>query len=83
MKNELIEEYLFPQDDKNKAAQWWNSLTDDKKIFLKDEFESLTSVDYKDALTLFTEEEVITILHQKLIREGILQDEQQPKGTKQ
>jgi hypothetical protein len=83
MKNELIEEYLFPQDDKNKAAQWWNSLTDDKKIFLKDEFESLTSVDYKDALTLFTEEEVITILHQKLIREGILQDEQQPKGIKQ
>ena len=83
MKNELIEENLFPQDDKNKAAQWWNSLTDDKKIFLKDEFESLTSVDYKDALTLFTEEEVITILHQKLIREGILQDEQQPKGTKQ
>lgn len=75
MKNELIEEYLFPQDDKNKAAQWWNSLTDDKKIFLKDEFGSLTSVDYKDALILFTEEEVITILHQKLIREGILQHE--------
>lgn len=75
MKNELIEEYLFPQDDKNKASRWWNSLTDEKKIFLKDEFGSLTSVDYKDALILFTEEEVITILHQKLIREGILQDE--------
>ena len=75
MKNELIEEYLFPQDDKDRSARWWNSLADEKKIFLKDEFGSLTSVDYKDALTLFTEEEVITILHQKLIREGILQDE--------
>lgn len=73
--NELIEEYLFPQNDKNNAARWWGTLTDDKKIFLKDEFGSLTSVDYKDALTLFTEEEVITILHQKLIREGILQNE--------
>lgn len=83
MKNELIEEYLFPQDDKDRSARWWNSLADEKKIFLKDEFGSLTSVDYKDALILFTEEEVITILHQKLIREGILQDEQQPKGTKQ
>lgn len=82
MKNELIEEYLFPQEDKDMSARWWNSLTDDKKTFLKDEFGSLTSVDYKDALTLFTEEEVITILHQKLIREGILQHEQQPKGTK-
>lgn len=82
MKNELIEEYLFPQDDKDRSARWWNSLADEKKIFLKDEFGSLTSVDYKDALILFTEEEVITILHQKLIREGILQDEQQPKGTK-
>ncbi len=40
--NELIEEYLFPQNDKDNAA-----------------------------------------LHQKLIREGILQDEQQPKGVKQ
>ena len=75
MTNELIEEYLFPQDDKDRSARWWNSLTDDKKTFLKDEFGSLTSVDYKDALTLFTEEEVITILHQKLIREGILQHE--------
>lgn len=75
MKNELIEEYLFPQDDKDRSARWWNSLADEKKIFLKDEFGSLTSVDYKDALILFTEEEVITILHQKLIREGILQDE--------
>jgi hypothetical protein len=75
MKNELIEEYLFPQDDKDRSARWWNSLADEKKIFLKDEFGSLTSVDYKDALILFTEEEVITILHQKLIREGILQHE--------
>lgn len=75
MKNELIEEYLFPQDDKDRSARWWNSLADDKKTFLKDEFGSLTNTDYKDALTLFREEEVITILHQKLIREGILQDE--------
>jgi hypothetical protein len=73
MKNELIEEYLFPQDDKDRSARWWSSLTDEKKIFLKDEFGSLTGMDYKDALILFTEEEVITILHQKLIREGILQ----------
>lgn len=75
MTNELIEEYLFPQEDKDRSARWWNSLTDDKKTFLKDEFGSLTSMDYKDALTLFREEEVITILHQKLIREGILQHE--------
>jgi hypothetical protein len=75
MKNELIEEYLFPQDDKDRSARWWNSLADEKKIFLKDEFGSLTGMDYKDALTIFREEEVITILHQKLIREGILQDE--------
>jgi len=75
MTNELIEEYLFPQEDKDRSARWWNSLTDDKKTFLKGEFGSLTSMDYKDALTLFGEEEVITILHQKLIREGIFQDE--------
>ena len=69
------EPYMEPVEDKDKALKWWNELSEQQRILLKEEFSGILGIDYCTLSILFTEDELITILHTKLIIEGILEDE--------
>lgn len=66
---------LISNTDKDKAMKWWNELSEEQKTMLKEEFSDILGMDVFSLTFLFTEEEIITIVHQKLFIEGILEDE--------
>ncbi len=69
------EPYIEPVEDQEKALKWWNELYEEQRIMLKEEFSDILGIDYFTLRIMFSEDEMITILYQKLIIEGILEDE--------
>lgn len=69
------EPYIEPVENQDKALKWWNELYEEQRIMLKEEFSDILGIDYFTLRIMFSEDEIITILYQKLIIEGILEDE--------